>query len=186
MTSKPNVRHRSRPVPVPDAPARQGPAAKKAARDRAAPDYEVGYGRPPKRGQFKPGKSGNSKGRPKGSKNLQDMIDAELNKTVVVNENGKRQSASKREVVAKRLINKALEGQDRAINTILGIDQNLAAAIKTESEATMGTIGGEPMNKTRRDILANYTDRLKATMESGGRASNAPAKPLDDDEETEE
>lgn len=28
-------------------------------------DYDVGYGKPPKSGQFKPGKSGNPKGRPR-------------------------------------------------------------------------------------------------------------------------
>jgi hypothetical protein len=31
--------------------------------------YEVGYGKPPKAKQFKPGQSGNPKGRPKGSRN---------------------------------------------------------------------------------------------------------------------
>jgi Family of unknown function (DUF5681) len=29
-------------------------------------DYEIGYGKPPKSGQWKPGQSGNPKGRPKG------------------------------------------------------------------------------------------------------------------------
>jgi uncharacterized protein DUF5681 len=33
------------------------------------PEYEVGYGRPPKASQFAPGRSGNPKGRPKGARN---------------------------------------------------------------------------------------------------------------------
>ena len=31
--------------------------------------YEVGYGKPPEASRFKPGRSGNPKGRPRGSKN---------------------------------------------------------------------------------------------------------------------
>jgi hypothetical protein len=43
--------------------------------DEAAPldcdlPYSVGYGRPPKHTRFKPGRSGNPKGRPRGSRNL--------------------------------------------------------------------------------------------------------------------
>jgi hypothetical protein len=33
-------------------------------------DDEVGYGKPPKHGQFKPGKSGNPRGRPRGAHGL--------------------------------------------------------------------------------------------------------------------
>jgi len=43
-------------------------------------DYEVGYGKPPKHGQFKPGQSGNPKGRPKGRKNFPVLLEMCLNK----------------------------------------------------------------------------------------------------------
>jgi len=33
------------------------------------PGYDVGYGKPPKGGQFQKGQSGNPRGRPKGSRN---------------------------------------------------------------------------------------------------------------------
>ena len=38
-------------------------------------DYEVGYGKPPKSKRFKPGASGNPKGRPKGKKSRHNSAD---------------------------------------------------------------------------------------------------------------
>jgi len=35
--------------------------------------YETGYGKPPKAHQWKPGESGNPKGRPKGSRNKRGL-----------------------------------------------------------------------------------------------------------------
>jgi len=40
--------------------------------------YEVGYGRPPKATRFKPGCSGNPKGRPKGSKAPKTLLEEAL------------------------------------------------------------------------------------------------------------
>jgi hypothetical protein len=75
----------------------------------------IGYGRPPKHSQFAKGKSGNPNGRPKGSKNFGLVIEAELNAKIPINENGKRRSISKREAVAKQLVNKAASGDARML-----------------------------------------------------------------------
>jgi hypothetical protein len=81
--------------------------------------YEVGFGKPPQSTQFKPGQSGNPAGRPRGAKNFATAIEQELDSRVTVTENGRRRRISKREVIAKHLVNKAAGGDLKAIPLLL-------------------------------------------------------------------
>ena len=58
-------------------------------------DYEVGYKKPPKDTQFKPGQSGNPLGRPKGTKNLKTDLMEELGQKIVVREGDRPLEVSK-------------------------------------------------------------------------------------------
>ena len=81
-------------------------------RKRSSPrngEYSVGYGRPPQHTRFQPGRSGNPKGRPKGSKNFSTVFDEELAQPVTLIENGKRKRMPKGRALVKQSINKALE-----------------------------------------------------------------------------
>lgn len=82
------------------------------------PTYEVGYGKPPVASQFTSGRSGNPKGRPKGSKSLRDHLDRELNKRVAVTVDGRQVRLTKGEVVAKQLVDKAMRGDARSIEKL--------------------------------------------------------------------
>ncbi|MGY4185917.1 DUF5681 domain-containing protein [Bradyrhizobium sp. USDA 4459] len=55
---------------------------------------DVGYRRPPREHQFKPGQSGNKSGRPKGSKNEATIIDQLLNRKIEIRENGRGRARS--------------------------------------------------------------------------------------------
>jgi hypothetical protein len=44
---------------------------------------KIGYGRPPRHSQFRPGESGNPRGRPKRTPSFRDSLLAELAETVV-------------------------------------------------------------------------------------------------------
>jgi hypothetical protein len=83
--------------------------------------YKVGYGRPPKAKQFKPGKSGNPKGRPKGSLNLVNDLAAELSEQIAVREGGRTRRISKQRALIKSLLAKGIQGEVRAAAAVLAL-----------------------------------------------------------------
>ena len=91
-------------------------------------DEPVGYGKPPKTSQFKPGQSGNPKGRPKGARGLKQVVRAALDDEVDLVAGGKSMKITKREVVVLKLIQKAAGGDVRAIDSILNLDQKFDIA----------------------------------------------------------
>ena len=83
--------------------------------------YKVGYGRPPKATQFKPGRSGNPRGRPNGSRNLATDLSAELGELITVREDGRSRRISKQRALIKSLMARALQGDVRATAAVLAL-----------------------------------------------------------------
>jgi len=83
--------------------------------------YAVGYGRPPKHSQFKPGRSGNPKGRPKGRKTLRSRLTAVLNSKIVKREGNKRQLITVLEGMLWKQIENGLKGSERAFLSVIKV-----------------------------------------------------------------
>jgi hypothetical protein len=88
-------------------------------------DYEVGYGKPPKHTRFKPGQSGNPRGRPKGTKNLKTDLMEELGEKILIREGDHARQVSKQRALVKALLTRALKGDVRAANLLLSMMMRL-------------------------------------------------------------
>ena len=82
---------------------------------------DVGYGKPPKAHQFKPGQSGNPKGRPKGAGNLLKQISKHAAKKVTVIDGGVEKKMAKMDVVISAMFNKASKGDVSAARLITNL-----------------------------------------------------------------
>ena len=81
-------------------------------------EYDVGYGKPPKEHRFKPGSSGNPKGRPRGAKNMTTLAREIGSEKVTVTEGGKRRRVPKSVAMVMALFQKAMKGDVRAIKLL--------------------------------------------------------------------
>jgi hypothetical protein len=89
------------------------------------PEYDVGYGKPPRHGRFQKGQSGNPNGRAKGRKSLATLLAKAVNEAVIVTEKGRRKQITKLEAMTKQLANKAASGEPRATQLLIQMLQLL-------------------------------------------------------------
>ncbi|HZU91022.1 MAG TPA: DUF5681 domain-containing protein [Stellaceae bacterium] len=103
-------------------------------------DYEIGYKRPPLHTRFQKGRSGNPRGRPRGSKNLAGLLAAALNQPVVVVDNGQRRTMTKRDLVLVQLVNRSAKADLRATKILIDILQDVerraAPVVETTAVST--------------------------------------------------
>ena len=87
--------------------------------DKRIGNYETGYGKPPRHTRFQKGRSGNPKGRPRGSKNSATLLMEALHEPVIISENGRRKKITKQQAIIKQVVNKAASGDHRSIQLLL-------------------------------------------------------------------
>lgn len=121
-------------------------------------DYVVGKGRPPTRTRWKPGQSGNPKGRRKGVKNMTTYFDEALSRKIDVKVGGKTRRMSVREGVAMNAANLALKGDIKMIALMLGIEREVSALVERQKIEYIdeNTTPEEAMRTYRRAINGEY------------------------------
>lgn len=127
-------------------------------------DYDVGYGKPPKRTQFKPGQSGNPRGRPKGTKNLKTDLLEELGERIIVREGDQTRRVSKQRAFVKTLVSKTLKGDVRAGSLLMSTMMRLVDTGEGAPEAK------EPLLDEELEVLDAYIGRMR--RDGGGDPSD--------------
>jgi hypothetical protein len=97
----------------------------------AASGYTVGYRRPPKATQFTAGKSGNQRGRPKGSRTVGTILQEIIQRKIAVTENGKMRRIPTLEVILRRLVSDAMRSDARALKLLLALVERYAESPET-------------------------------------------------------
>ena len=166
----PPARHRVRrqPEPLAETGSVAGTAASKVS------SYDVGYAKPPVHSRFKAGQSGNPKGRPKGSKNLDKMIVDILDERIAVNTPTGPRRVPRIEVLLRKLIELGGKGSPRAIEQALRHYSVAQASISAAAPADRDS----PPDVTQADAasLAFLREMLIAgALQPGGTPPGASA-----------
>lgn len=82
-------------------------------------NQQIGYKRPPKHAQFRPGESGNPKGRPKRVRNFKNDLRDELGQHIPIREGGRVMRVSKQRAFVKALVAAAINGDMRATSALV-------------------------------------------------------------------
>jgi hypothetical protein len=131
---------------------------------RNKPDYEVGYGRPPRSGQFKPGQSGNPKGRPPKNKDIQTIIKDTLFSPMSIRENGRARTVPKLEAFTMLMMKEALRGDAAAANRLLRLLPLVAkvqAAPDADNQSEERDDSGPAHRELEREMLQHFVEMVK-------------------------
>lgn len=120
-------------------------------------DYEVGYKKPPKHSQFKKGQSGNSKGRPKGSKNANTLIHEIANEVITVRaRNGKLIKKRRIEIMFENLTTSGIKHDVPSAKLAFDIMKKTGYFDEPEENKTHGGVLIVPHSLTKEEWEKRY------------------------------
>jgi hypothetical protein len=85
-------------------------------------NYEIGYGKPPRQHQFRRGRSGNPKGRPRGAKNTATLTREILDEKIEFSSGTGVRKISRREAILRSFGEFALDGDTKSAAFLLQRD----------------------------------------------------------------
>jgi hypothetical protein len=132
------------------------PTHRKATSEPVRGNDQVGYSRPPKEHQFKPGRSGNPKGRPKGAKNEATILRNIFNRQIESREAGRVRKISVLEGMLLKFAEDALKGNPKSA-TFLHNRYRLAVGAAPESDEN---------DQDDKQILDGFIERLQAELKA--------------------
>jgi hypothetical protein len=138
-------------------------------------EYQIGRGRPPTHSRFKPGQSGNPSGRPRATTNAGTLLLQVLDESVQATEGSKTRKITKREVIVKRLVNKAMQGDTASIKILLASDPSLltSQAATNSGAPDLGRSMADPSKRAQLVQIANGILSINESYEKEGVATSA-------------
>ena len=125
----------------------------------------VGYGRPPVAKQFKPGQSGNPRGRKKGVKNVATIFNEALYRPVKIRTTGGVRTLPKIEAIVEVIMNKALAGDTAAVSRIVELAHKLGG---------FEFLANSTFSSANRESALERLTRLIAADQEGAALFDAP------------
>jgi Family of unknown function (DUF5681) len=134
--------------------------------------YQVGYGRPPLQSRFKPGQSGNPKGRPRQSRNMRTIVKQVLSEDMQIREGGRLRRMPAMEALVRTLRARAFKGDPKALASLIVLARLSGL---TESDETIADLLQGPEYDA---IIADFLARNGIDNVASDEALNAPASPI--------
>ena len=123
--------------------------------------FTVGYKKPPQHSRFRPGRSGNPRGKQKGVRNLGSDVKRTLEVPVRLNDQGRARRVSTQEAALLRLREKALNGDARSIVQILELAKIFNNSTAVES------VGDKALAAEDQAILDAYALEVRSRLPGG-------------------
>ena len=112
---------------------------------------DIGYGKPPRHSRFKPGQSGNPKGKKKGTRSFSTEVRATLGMPVVLTDSDRPRKVTTSAAALMRLREKALKGDSRSLDRLIDLSRQYGDETAAASQQ---------MSDEDAAILADYEARI--------------------------